>query len=126
MSRTERGIYNFYSPMDVPALMLMTTALGTTEGRHTFAAGALGFQVPASLKKQQRAEYTARLFQHSYTLGMVEFGHVGGHFGWTQRALVAKLIAPLLNPASGDQKGPPPTGRIATVGGRDPDTETGS
>ncbi len=100
-SRTERGIQNYYSPMDMPFLMAMTTAVGTTDGRHTFAAGAIGFQVPDTVAPDGREAYAAKLFQSGYSLDMIRYGHAGGHFGWSSRALVAQLIAPrLIAPAT--------------------------
>jgi pimeloyl-ACP methyl ester carboxylesterase len=115
MCRTDRGIYNFYSPMDVPILMVLTTAFGTTEGRHTFAAGALGFEIPKSLDAESRNDYSAHLIQQSYTIDMIGFGHPGGHFGWTQRALIAEYVAPLLDSDSAGPTDRPPAGRMATA-----------
>lgn len=96
MSRTEHGIRNFYSPIDVPFLMAMTAAVGTSEGRHTFAAGAVGFRTPDSLDPDRREPYAAHLVQRGYTLDLVRFWHFGGHFGWSSRPVVANLIAPNL------------------------------
>jgi pimeloyl-ACP methyl ester carboxylesterase len=96
LSHTEKGIYNFYSPLDVPVLGALTTTFGTTEGRHTLAAGAVGFQIPGSLDATQRTAYEARLFQQQYQLGMLAEGHAGGHFGWRSRTFVAKYVAPLV------------------------------
>jgi len=96
MSRTTCGIRNFYSPLDVPILMVLSTAFGTTEGRHTPAAGAIGFQTPTSASPEERLEYENRLPQQSYEPGMVMEGHCGGHFGWANRAFIARYVAPLL------------------------------
>lgn len=96
LSRTEQGIHNFYSPFDVTVLMLMGTAVGTTDGRHTLAGGAIGFYPPKSLDKTERKEYHARVTQKQYVPGMLRHGHTGGHFGWTGRSFVASRVAPML------------------------------
>jgi len=54
LSRTESGIHNFYSPYDVPVLMVLSTVFGTMEGRHTIAAGAVGFKTPKDLQGADR------------------------------------------------------------------------
>ncbi len=96
LRHTEEGIHNFYSPIDVPMLVVLTTALGTTEGRHAPSAGALGFQIPQQRNGSQDQEHAARLVQHQYALEMIGCGHPGGHFGWSSRAFVAKWVAPIV------------------------------
>jgi len=97
LSRTEQGIRNFYSPLDAPILGLLTLAIGTTDGRHTLAAGVVGFQAPQSLDAAQRQAYQARLAQQEYQIDMLWDGHGGGHFGWSSRTFVARHIAPLVD-----------------------------
>ncbi len=96
ISRTTRGIHNFYSPLDVPILMVLSTAFGTTEGRHTAAAGAIGFQTPSNSSSDDRKDYEKHVPQRSYNLGMLMDGHGGGHFGWANRTFIARHVAPLL------------------------------
>jgi len=86
-------------PLDTPILGLLTLAVGTTEGRHTLAAGAVGFCPPGSLDAPQRQAYQARLPQQEYQLDMLWDGHGGGHFGWSSRTFVARHVAPLVDPA---------------------------
>jgi len=114
LSRTEQGIRNFYSPLDAPILGLLTLALGTTEGRHTLAAGAVGFQAPQSLDAAQRQAYQARLPQQGYQIDMLWDGHGGGHFGWCNRTFVARHVAPLVdrNPAPSPQVAARDVGRV--------------
>jgi pimeloyl-ACP methyl ester carboxylesterase len=101
-SRTERGIHSFYSLLDVPLLMVMTTAVGTSEGRHSFAAGAVGFQTSAE-SASDPAPSAATVVQRQYTWDMLQLGHPGGHFGWTHPAFIAQWVAPLIGtPAPGD------------------------
>jgi pimeloyl-ACP methyl ester carboxylesterase len=104
LRHTEQGIHNFHSPMDVPVLVVLTTALGTTEGRHAPSAGSFGFQIPQGRDGSQGQEYAAHLVQHQYALDMIGTGHPGGHFGWTSRAFIAKWVAPIV--------GPPPESEI--------------
>jgi pimeloyl-ACP methyl ester carboxylesterase len=96
INHTERGIRNFYSPLDVPILMVLSTAVGTTDGRHTVAAGAVGFEPPQGTRPEERRDYESRVSQQSYDLGMLMDGHGGGHFGWANRTFVARHVAPLL------------------------------
>ena len=95
-SRTADGICCFYSPLDVPLLMAMTFVFGTSEGRHTFAAGALGFETPPKDKSDPFDSSAVPLVQQRYTLDMLALGHPGGHFGWASPAFVAQWVAPLL------------------------------
>jgi len=97
LNHAERGIHSFHSPADAPLLMVLTTAVGTMEGRHTVAAGAVGFSVPRGVADNQREAYTAQVSQQAYSLEMLAAGHPGGHFGWTSPAFVAKWIAPMVS-----------------------------
>ena len=81
---TEEGIDSFHSPLDVPILVGLTTLVGTVDGQHLPAAGAIGFGDTPNLR------------QHRYGPTMLRQGHWGGHFGWTARDFVQKSIFPLL------------------------------
>lgn len=94
---TRLGIHNFYSTLDVPILMILGTAVGTTEGRHALAGGAMGFVPPAGLTAQEREEYRSRITQSPYDLDMIWSGNYGGHFGWTAQPFVAEYVGPLLS-----------------------------
>lgn len=96
ISRTTDGIRNFYSPLDIPVLMVLSTAFGTTEGQHTPAAGAIGFQALGKAGSEERRNYESRVPQQSYNTAMLMDGHTGGHFGWTNRTFIARHVAPLL------------------------------
>lgn len=102
LSRTDEGIHSFHSAIDVPVMVVLATAVGTTEGKHAFTAGAFGFQRPRGPEESQRRPDYFRLTQHAYELKMLESGHAGGHFGWANRDWVARWVAPLL-------EGTPPT-----------------
>jgi pimeloyl-ACP methyl ester carboxylesterase len=99
LSRTEQGVHSFHSAIDVPVMVVLAMAFGTTEGKHTFTAGAFGFQRPKGPDESQRRPDYARLAQHAYDLKMLESGHAGGHFGWANRGWVAHWVAPMLGPS---------------------------
>lgn len=88
LNRTNKGIDSFHSPLDVPVLMALTTVVGTVDGQHMPAAGAVGFG------------WTGRriqaLRQHMYNPKMLMQGHLGGHFGWTATRFVNENVIPLL------------------------------
>ncbi|NLX13717.1 MAG: hypothetical protein GXY44_08715 [Phycisphaerales bacterium] len=96
LRRTEYGIYNYYSRRDLGFLGAGTTIVGTIDGEHTSAAGAVGFQVPYGLSEEGRELYRTRLHQQRYTPKMAESGHSGGHLGWADRKFVAEWLAPIL------------------------------
>jgi pimeloyl-ACP methyl ester carboxylesterase len=100
MSHTEKGICNYYSPIDVPILMATMTLVGTMEGRHTVAAGAWGFTVPKQLDAQEREQYQRGLVQRKYSIEMLASGNPGGHFGWVRPGFVQHWVAPLVSPSS--------------------------
>jgi alpha-beta hydrolase superfamily lysophospholipase len=102
LKRTEQGIRNFYSPLDIPVLMMLCSVVGTTEGRHLLPAGSIGFYPPGGVDDAQREAYAAGVRQHRYDISMLSQGHPGGHFGWISRHFVAGHIAPLVDP--GDRK----------------------
>ena len=97
ISRTTGGIRNFYSPLDVPILMVLSTAVGTTEGRHTAAAGAVGFQPPENSTSAERRAFDQHVPQQAYNFAMMADGHGGGHFGWANRTFIAHHVAPLID-----------------------------
>jgi len=96
LRRTEQGIWNFYSPHDVGFLKLGTTVMGTIDGDHTTAAGAVGFSLPWGLDREGRMLYGAKLHQQRYNHKMASSGHSGGHFGWADRKFVSEWLAPII------------------------------
>lgn len=97
LARTEFGIWNYYSPYDVGFLRAGTMLMGTIEGRHTSAAGAVGFSAPRTLNAEGRALYASKLYQQQYNSKMLESGHTGGHTGWAFPKFVSDWLAPLIN-----------------------------
>jgi pimeloyl-ACP methyl ester carboxylesterase len=92
--RTTRGIWNFYSPLDMPTVGLGTLMFGTMDRRHAFSAGALGFR--EKLKTQSLTESQPRLHQVRYRAAMIREWNFGGHFGATNAAFVRTHVSPLL------------------------------
>jgi pimeloyl-ACP methyl ester carboxylesterase len=108
LSRTEQGVHSFHSAIDVPVMVVLATAFGTTEGKHAFTAGAFGFQRPKGPDESQLRPDYSRLTQHAYELKMIESGHAGGHFGWANRGWVAHWVAPMLSSSPGSEPPGPP------------------
>ncbi len=96
LARTERGIWNFRSVIDVFFEGLATSIGGTTDGRHSPAAGMIGFRPPANLTGPGKELYATRLVDVPFRPAMIADFHFGGHFGPTNRVFVAEQIAPLL------------------------------
>ena len=89
LKATRRGIDSFHSPLDIPVLMALTTFVGTIDGRHMPAAGAIGFL--------RRTHEKAKLRQHIYNPKMLMQGHLGGHFGWTATKFVGRNVVPIIH-----------------------------
>ncbi|MEQ9409357.1 MAG: hypothetical protein RIK87_16595 [Fuerstiella sp.] len=85
---TQNGIDSFHSPLDVPVLVALTTVVGTVDGQHLPAAGAIGFVGARHDSPQLR--------QHMYNPKMLMQGHYGGHFGWTASRFVAQNVIPII------------------------------
>jgi pimeloyl-ACP methyl ester carboxylesterase len=96
LARTELGIWNFHSPLDLAFLGAATLLLGTIDGKHVVAAGALGFQEPREFDDEGRRLYGEKLHQQPYRLGMARAWNLGGHFGSTNRAFAAARLAPIV------------------------------
>lgn len=96
LRRTEHGLWNFYSRHDVGFLKAGTTFMGTIDGQHTSAAGAVGFQMPWGLDEQERRLYASKLRQQAYSRKMAESGHMGGHVDWANRRFVAEWLCPIM------------------------------
>ena len=78
--------------------MAVPIVLGTSDGRHGVAAGAVGFKVPEGLTGEPRRRYEQALTQQEYTFEMVRAGHLGDHFGWSRPTFVKKWLFPLVSP----------------------------
>lgn len=94
LQRTAYGIWNFYSPLDLPAVGLGTMLFGTMDRRHTISAGALGFRQSTFMQRQKMNGPV--LHQVRFTLSMMKAWNFGGHFGWTNAEFVRQHVSPLL------------------------------
>jgi pimeloyl-ACP methyl ester carboxylesterase len=100
LRRTERGIWNYYSPLDMLFLGALTSLCGTFDGRHCISAGAVGFDdANHGAGRVAHAHGEPRLHEICYDPAMVRQFHLGGHFGWTNRVFVAEEIARLIRSA---------------------------
>jgi hypothetical protein len=103
LSRTESGIWNYYSRYDVGFLGLGTTTFGNIDGGHGPAAGAFGFIEPWGMNRADRGLYGRMLHQQAWSPKMAESGHYGMHTTWARQAFVAKWLAPIVLSYYNDQ-----------------------
>jgi pimeloyl-ACP methyl ester carboxylesterase len=96
LERTERGIWNVRSVLDVFFLGIGTLVAGTLDGRHCAAAGMVGFRQPAGLPATAQKRYATRLHDVPFQPGMMADFNFGGHLSATSRPFIAKTISPLL------------------------------
>ena len=99
LGNSTRGIWNYWSPMDVFFLVALTGALGTLDGRHRASAGFSGFKLPRKADPSVEKLYQDRLHQRCYSAGLSSQFHLGGHFGWANRVFVAETLTPILRQA---------------------------
>lgn len=90
LSRTEYGIWNFYSPLDATFLIAGTSLAGTVDGRWEASAGAFGFKYD----DQPTGASGPRLTQVPYRPEMLLSQNPGGHLGPTFPGFVRKYVAP--------------------------------
>jgi len=93
LENSRRGIINFHSRRDWIFLGVGTTVYGTMDGRHTWSAGQVGFDVPAIAESQ--AAYS-KLFQVGWRPAMAKTGYSGSHLSSGAAEFVAKYVAPLI------------------------------
>jgi len=96
LSKTRRGVVNFYSSRDWFFLGVGTTITGTMDGRHTSSAGRVGFEVSPQLDPTRQQLYN-KLFQIAWHKQMAATGHTGGHLSSSAEAFIADYVAPLIN-----------------------------
>ncbi len=92
LARVQTSVWNYYSSFDAFFLRLGTTLLGTFDGRHGVAAGAIGFRGP----QLREAIASGRLIQIRWNWRMLSQFNPGEHFGCVHRVFVAEQIAPLI------------------------------
>lgn len=98
LDRTRIGIWNFYSPLDLPTIGLGTMLFGTMDRRHEVSAGALGFQLAdeSTQSPENSAAAGPKLHQIRFRSNMIKSWNFGGHFGTTNAVFVRRHIAPIL------------------------------
>lgn len=97
LDRTKTGIWNFYSPLDLPSVGLGTMLFGTMDRRYAVSAGALGFVTrnSQSMSSEEIQHHNPRLNQVPYQKGMMKSWNFGGHFGPTNAVFVRDNIVPI-------------------------------
>lgn len=95
LNATQRGIWNFYSNLDVGFLGAGTLVFGTVDREHKVAAGAVGFDTSRSFGDPRHDPYN-KLHQVAYRTGMAAAGHLGTHTGWSSPGFVREWLAPLI------------------------------
>jgi len=93
LSKTSRGVLNFYSEKDWLFLGVLTTIYGTMDGEHTSSAGRVGFLVPVSSARPKTYD---RLFQIAWHEQMAFVGHTGGHLASSAESFVRLYVAPFV------------------------------
>lgn len=96
LEHVERGVWSFYSPLDLMFLAAGTLVFGTLDGKHTIAAGACGFCRPPSLDEQAAALYDAKLHEVRFEIPMACNWNLGGHLGPTNRVFAAVQLAQII------------------------------
>ncbi len=99
LSRTRSGIWHYYSKYDVGFLQAGTAIFGTVDGRHSRAAGAVGFVKPWGMDKAGHELYDRLLHQQEFTPQMAEAGHYGLHTTWARESFVSRWLAPIVKTA---------------------------
>jgi len=92
LAKVESSIWNYYSWFDAFFLLFGTSVLGTIDGRHGPAAGAVGLRGPGV----QEAEAAGKLIQVRWNWRMLRQFNLGEHFGCVHRVFIAEEIAPLI------------------------------
>jgi pimeloyl-ACP methyl ester carboxylesterase len=103
LRHTEQGVWNFYSRHDVGFLKAGTMFMGTMDGQHTSAAGAVGFHAPWGLDDAGRRLYATKLRQQPYSRKMADSGHTGSHVGWAEPRFVAEWLCPIMLAQTNDR-----------------------
>lgn len=95
LDRTTAGIWNFYSPLDLPTVGFGTMLFGTMDRCHAVSAGALGFLTQNHDSVYSKEPQQPRLNQIPYQKSMAKSWNFGGHFGATNAVFVRDNIVPI-------------------------------
>lgn len=96
LRRVERGLWSFWTPLDILYLGVGTMACGNLDGSHAPSGGWVGFRPPADSSAADLALYETRLRQQCFKPSMIGRAHLGGHMSWANRLFVAETVAPCL------------------------------
>lgn len=87
---SRRGVDSFYSKTDCTLLAIEAVCL-TADGRKALTAGRVGFEPTYPTDPLYQ-----KLRQYPYAPCMKEYGHGGGHYGWTRQPFLRVFVVPLL------------------------------
>lgn len=90
LENVETAVWNYYSWFDLFFLWFGTSVLGTFNGDHCPAAGAVGFQG----SQAEEAALDGKLIQIPWNWRMMGQFNLGEHFGCVHRVFVAEEVAP--------------------------------
>ncbi len=96
LRRARAGIVSFYSAYDVGFLRLGTTLFGSIDREYGSSAGAVGFEIPATLNSADRELYQTKLRQIKWSSELRKQGASGTHGGWASRRFAQEYLAPLI------------------------------
>ena len=96
LRRVERGVWHFWSPLDLLLLGVEIALVGTADGKHAPSAGCCTFAAPRDADLATTRLYRERLRQVVYHPRLLGQFHTGGHLAWANRVFVADTVAPLL------------------------------
>ena len=88
-ARTERGLWSYWSPWDVPVLGTVTVAVGNCDGPPVRSAGLVGFNEP-------EGRWPAKFHQIRFSFAWLRQFHYGGHLGYASRVWVGETVGPTL------------------------------
>ncbi len=93
--RSAKRCFALVSRRDRGILGLGTRIFGTTDRKHSAAAGMTSFSIPESASADDVDEYR-KLREVRWTPELQADGHTGGHTGWVSSPLLRRHLLPLL------------------------------
>jgi pimeloyl-ACP methyl ester carboxylesterase len=93
LAKVKRGLHVFYSRRDWCYLGMTTWLVGTSDRRHDYCSGRVGFDIEMS---QLEPDLAAKFLQRSWQPEDRALGHNGGHYGFYQPDFLRAYVVPLL------------------------------
>lgn len=96
LARTTRGLWNFCSWGDAIMVGVGTILCGTCDGRHTLAAGMIGFSKRVRQANSSCGNERPVLHQVMYRPTMLRYANLAGHFTIVNPLFVKHWVAPII------------------------------